>query len=790
MAPFVLLATYAAGILLAAGVRPESLTVPAAAAGLLLTVWLVLRRSRWGWLPFILAVLLTGYLNALLAFSPPSGARHISRFADNSPRIIEARIVALEPRATGGFRLQAEGHRIVSELGEAEIFGRLQLTIEEGTLTARPGQIVRWRGKLRRPARFGNPGEFDFPLHLAARGIYVTGFMKSADELVVIVNHPDRVAAPVENLRLSLAARIAQVVPYPDAGLVQSLLLGMRGGISDTQRTILAESGVAHLFAISGLHFGLLALLLYQVGRRLYTGSRRLVLWCPPQRLLPVLLIIPLAGYLLLTGDAWATRRAFLMAAIAALLFAVSRRIAPLALLATVALLMLLINPLALFQPGFQLSFAGLTGILAWLPSWQKRLADRPAWLRWPAVMVMTTIAATLTTAPATLWHFHLIAPGGLFANLIAIPLVAWGAVPAGLAGIALLPVCAPLAELVILLSAWLTSLAVDLAAITSQWPGLRAVSHTLTPGELILAVSVLLILLIPAGWQINGHRLRIATLTCALVLFWLVRPAETGLRVIALSVGQGDATLVSLNGDDHYLIDGGGLAGTEFDPGERLVAPALGRLGVRRLKGVVLTHNHPDHSSGLTHILQHYPVEYFLTACDPAQLAPELRQALREKNIPLQKIAPGWQTITRAADRQLSLFAPSQEAKDINERTILVYAGDGHQGALLTGDLGRNGFSQTLAAGLPGPVTLLKLPHHGSRHAAPAYFLDNLEAQIAFASAGRFNPYGFPHSETLAACDARATAVYRTDLQGMLTFRLRNGSWSAESGPKGFIID
>ena len=80
---------------------------------------------------------------------------------------------------------------------------------------------------------------------------------------------------------------------------MQSLLLGLRGGITPTQRKILSESGIAHLFAISGLHFGLLAVLFYRVGRWLYTRNTCLLLRFPPQRILPVLLLVPLAGYLI-----------------------------------------------------------------------------------------------------------------------------------------------------------------------------------------------------------------------------------------------------------------------------------------------------------------------------------------------------------------------------------------------------------------------------------------------------------------------------------------------------------
>jgi hypothetical protein len=114
----------------------------------------------------------------------------------------------------------------------AKATGRLLLYIKGGELQARPGQIIRWRSSLRQPSRFGNPGEFNYPLYLAARGIYVTSFLNRAEDLTVLVNHPAAENAYLENLRHSLATHIKEVVPNDAAGFLQSLLLGWRGGIS------------------------------------------------------------------------------------------------------------------------------------------------------------------------------------------------------------------------------------------------------------------------------------------------------------------------------------------------------------------------------------------------------------------------------------------------------------------------------------------------------------------------------------------------------------------------------
>lgn len=263
----------------------------------------------------------------------------------------------------------------------------------------------------------------------------------------------------------------------------------------------------------------------------------------------------------------------------------------------------------------------------------------------------------------------------------------------------------------------------------------------------------------------------------------WALQPQAADFQVVALSVGQGDATLITLPGRRHYLIDGGGLPGSSMDPGERLVAPALGRMGINRLQGVILSHNHPDHSLGLVYILERFPVAAFYLAGETTALPPSLQKALQENAIPIHHLPEGWTTLPESGGQVLKLFVPDQSAADLNERSVVVFTGPQTQGVLLPADLGESGVQQLLTAGLPGRVTLLKMPHHGSRHASPELFLDRLTPSLAFVSSGFRNPYGFPHQQTVTACNARHVELFRTDQAGMLTFHLRQEHWQVESG-------
>ena len=145
--------------------------------------------------------------------------------------------------------------------------------------------------------------------------------------------------------------------------------------------------------------------------------------------------------------------------------------------------------------------------------------------------------------------------------------------------------------------------------------------------------------------------------------------------------------------------------------------------------------------------------------------------------------IDEGWTHIQKDTNQTLSLFSPLQNARDINERSIAVFAGKQKDGVLLTADLGKSGLQQLSAAEIPGRASLLKLPHHGSRHARPELYLDWVQPSKAFVSSGHGNTYGFPHQQTIEACTARQIPLFRTDQEGMLTFRINNSRWHVKGG-------
>ncbi len=289
------------------------------------------------------------------------------------------------------------------------------------------------------------------------------------------------------------------------------------------------------------------------------------------------------------------------------------------------------------------------------------------------------------------------------------------------------------------------------------------------------------------AANTIWGKRARFGCLILAGLLVGLPPLATSrSLAITAVSVGQGESILIS-RGGDHYLVDGGGLHSDFFDVGERLVAPALGRLGVRGLEAVILTHDHPDHRKGLIHVLDHFPVKAFWSSIPWEKLHPSLQQVLSDRQIPLLSFAPGWTFPGQAADQTLAVYAPDQTGP-LNDRSLVVYVRCGGDGALLTGDLEAAGVARLVENAPKGPVNLLKLPHHGSRHSAPERLLEHFAPEQVFACVGAGNSYRLPHHEVVREISRRGLVFYRTDLHGSLKFVSDGSGWRVERWERGLF--
>lgn len=574
----------------------------------------------------------------------------------------------------------------------------------------------------------------------------------------------------------------------PRAAMAEALLLARREGLDPELRDRFARAGMAHLLAISGLHVGVIAGVLLLIAR----GAG-----VPPGRAAgtaAALTVLYVGGI----GFPHAAVRASVQAALFLIARWLQRPSHPFALLAAAALAILVPDPLALADPGFQLSFAGIGGILWLRPRLLAAWPRRAGWVVGPARdALVVSVAASAATAPVAAWHFGLSSPIGVAVNLVAIPVAAAAVPAAALAlGASLLaePIGAFLAGGAEVL---LRSMDVLATAATAVPGGHRAISRGEVAGW-IAAISGGALAgprLVrwstaragpPGGTARDARRLlrlrrlrRVATtvVASALLIVWPILPTpwRAGrIEIHAIDVGQGDAFAVRTPTGRWLLIDSGPRT-ERFDAGRARVVPHLLRNGARSVEVLLLTHPDGDHIGGAAAVLSALPVR---TVMEPARatgkpLYLDLLHAGSSEGVAW--IAGRAGTKLTVDGVRIDVLAPTDSLLDApsgdNDISLVLRLSYGRFAVLFTGDAPYE-VERALVRGDAAAlrVHVLKVGHHGSHTSTSEEFLRAAAPELALIGVGRHNRYGHPHATVLARLERHGARILRTDRHGSVT--------------------
>ncbi|SEO95279.1 competence protein ComEC [Salinihabitans flavidus] len=351
---------------------------------------------------------------------------------------VEGTVVGIDRSASDKLRLTL-GDVALDRVPPVRTPGRVRVSLHgaQGYITPEPGMRVILTGHLSPPAGPVEPGGFDFQRHAWFQGLGAVGYTRTP---VLQLAPPDG-AQRVFALRMRMSRAIRARFEGARGGFAAAVTTGDRSGIPMEVIEALRVSNLAHLLAISGLHMGLLAGFVFAALRVGMALIPFLALRLPARKMAAAGSLMAAAVYLLLSGGSVATQRAFVMAAVALFAVMVDRRAISLRAVAIAALIVLLLRPEAVLSPGFQMSFAATTALVAAFGALRGREGWLgPRWVRPAMAVVISSAVAGAATAPFGAAHFNHVAPYGLLANLLAVPVMGTVVIPAAVLAACLLP--------------------------------------------------------------------------------------------------------------------------------------------------------------------------------------------------------------------------------------------------------------------------------------------------------------------------------------------------------------
>jgi competence protein ComEC len=561
------------------------------------------------------------------------------------------------------------------------------------------------------------------------------------------------------------------VVPWSEgsAAVVTAILIGDRAGLDDEMQRQLQEAGTYHVIAISGGNIAILAALCVFVMRFVRVGPRSSA----------GIIIAVLILYAFVVGGAGGASvgRATLMAVIYFIAQMADQRSQGGNVASLSAGLLFCAAPLEVVDASFALTFGATLGLIVGMP-----MLKRPSWLAgWIfglVALLAASVCAEIALLPVSAFVFSRVTAAGLLLNFAAIPLMTLVQI-GGMIAVGLDIISGEAARWV----GFVVHIGVrGLLASASLVEFAPWVARRVPPPSLLLICAYYTSLIAALTWHGRSHKRFLcatATFVCG-VCGWLmvttfVLPRRTStppsLHVTFLDVGQGDAALVQFPDGRTLSIDAGGIAGTSFDIGGRVVSPTFWALGIRRLDYMSISHSDPDHIGGAASVFRDFgPREVWEGVPVPRN---EPTNALRAI---ANKAGARWRTVLlndRFTFGDVSVVVrhpprPDWERQKVrNDDSEVLDIRYGAVSFVFTGDIGREVERDIRGTFEPAPIRILKVPHHGSGTSSSMEFLKALHPNIAVISAGRGNPFGHPVPAVLARYAAVGTRVFRTDQDG-----------------------
>jgi competence protein ComEC len=545
-------------------------------------------------------------------------------------------------------------------------------------------------------------------------------------------------------------------------------MLGEKGLIPPEIKEIFAEAGIMHILAVSGLHVGIIAAALFFLLNFLKL----------PKKLKLTILILFLIIYASITGYQPSVLRATIMFILLIGGKLINRNRNLFLSLFFAAFLILLLNPLVLYDAGFLLSFMVTFFLIYLSPILQEQFSKILVWIKDP---LSVSIASWIGIFPLSAYFFNKVSIISIVVNIFIVPLTGIALILGFITFfIGLLSI--PLAYII----ANINFFALKMIILISNYFSLLPFSfiYTAQPAIFVIFLYYIMIFLaieiyykkiFPPKMKIKATIL-ILSAVLVVIIVQVFSPLDN-LKVNFINVGEGDCILIEAPKKYNILIDGGGTPLSTFDVGGRVVIPYLRRKGINKINLLILTHPDLDHLEGLLAVLREFKVDMVLDSgliCAVSEYR-EFISIIKEKNIPYHQAKVG-ENFIFSKNLEMLLLNPLYNSDfynelDFNNASIVVKLFYKNTDFLFTGDIENTTEKNLLIWQNILKSDILKISHHGSSNSSSLEFLEKVNPIITIISTGK-NNFGHPSEKIIERLKDKNIPVYRTDQNGTVIIR------------------
>ncbi len=628
---------------------------------------------------------------------------------------LEGQILSEPQCLQEGTRVTLAARRITAKGLSTEACGKVLVTFKEAMADSFAyGDVIRIKGRLYQPPPAKNPGAFDYQKYLLRRGIFGLFSVYSLKDIELVEKAPQHlyglfISKIVLPIRRSIHKSIDRNLLGEPAAVLKGILLGEKRDLPGQVKAAFADAGVIHVLTVSGLHVGLIVVIFFSLFRLLCSSNR----WATLTTLLALFL------YMFVTDLRPSVVRASVMAAVILVGLVIERDSDVINNVALAALIVLLVWPQALFDIGFQLSFAATFAIvslyrpiLSLLPQSLRR-QDR-WWGKWVFGVVALSAAAQLGVAPITAFYFNQFPLVSILANIVVIPTVGVILTLGFLAsafGFWCVPVATVFNAANWLFLKFLLKTVQFFAALPYGTFHVPSPSWFFFPGYFLV-----LVLFVKAQNSIRTRRtLLLFILLLANIYLWKdIWGDSRQLRIVFLNPGRGNAIFVQFPNGRKMLIDAGPRS-LYFDAGRRVICPFLHHLGVKRVDAVILTHQDNSHIGGLVSVLESFQVDNILDNGQPLSswTSERLWEIAYRKGVRHWTISAG-DTLTGLGEARVVALAPPKtpdtSSKGLSQVPVILKLTYKGVSFLITGGLKGEDTRELFAWGNKLEATVLEI--------------------------------------------------------------------------------